>query len=91
MIELAPHLFQTTQDDAFLFIITCTHKDKYDWRFPTMFEIIYSGKFENLAPWRSDNIDADLIHLIDLRYTAVPVRDYPFPTRSPGLYVQKAT
>jgi hypothetical protein len=89
MIELAPHLYQTKQDQAFLFIITCTHKDKYDWRFPTMFEIIYSGKFENLAPWRSDNVYAELIHLIDLTYTAVPVRDYPFPTRSPGLYVQK--
>jgi len=87
MIELAPHLYQMKQDDAFLFIITCTHKDKYNWRFPTMFEVIYSGKFENLDPWRSDNIESEPVYLINLTYTAVPVRDYPFPTRSPGLYV----
>jgi hypothetical protein len=75
MIELAPYSYQMTQDDAFLFTITCTHNDKYDWRFPTMFEVLYSGKFENLYPWRSDNIDTEGIKLIKMTYNTVPVRD----------------
>ena len=34
MIEAAPFSPLMEYDDAFLYAITCTHNDKYDWRIP---------------------------------------------------------
>jgi hypothetical protein len=35
MIEAAPMSHLMPYDDAFLYAITCTHNNKYDWRMPT--------------------------------------------------------
>jgi hypothetical protein len=34
MIEAAPFSPLMEYDDAFLYAITCTHNNKYDWRMP---------------------------------------------------------
>lgn len=34
MIEAAPFSPLMEYDDAFLYAITCTHNNKYDWRIP---------------------------------------------------------
>ena len=36
MIEFAIKSHILSYDDAWLYIATCTHNNKYDWRFPTI-------------------------------------------------------
>ena len=37
-LELAPLSIQLHRDKAILYVWTCTHDNKYDWRFPTLHE-----------------------------------------------------
>ena len=64
-----------TQDEAFLYTITCTHNNKYDWRFPTIYEFIYSGKFTNLDVWNIENVNNPHLNIVKVKYLTLPIRD----------------
>jgi len=64
-----------TQDEAFLYIITCTHNNHYDWRFPTIYEFIYSGFFTNRDVWNIENVNNPYLNIVKVKYMTLPIRD----------------
>jgi hypothetical protein len=51
MIELSPiHEARFSYDAAFIYCITCTHDNKYDWRFPTVDDDTELGCIEYARP-----------------------------------------
>lgn len=64
-----------TQDEAFLYTITCTHNNKYDWRFPTIYEFIHSEFFTNLDVWNIENVNNPYLNIITAKYMTLPIRD----------------
>ena len=64
-----------TQDEAFLYIITCTHNNHYDWRFPTIYEFIYSGFFTNRDVWNIENVNNPFLGITKAKYMTLPIRD----------------
>jgi hypothetical protein len=67
MIEIGP---TTTTwfdyDGAWLYIATCTHNNKYDWRMPTIEDSILDGRIEGWIDSEYDYAWTDIV---------TPVRD----------------
>lgn len=79
MIEQAPASPQPLSiEDTFLYTITCSHNNHYDWRLPTHKEVAY---YALTNCWR--NIDSDdnndwaktRWNNWSSRYVCIPVRD----------------
>ena len=72
MIELAPKTtYKLDADRAELYIYTCTHDDKYDWRFPTRSEtseLFISGS------WNASDFTRKTMSPYN-NWTVTPVRD----------------
>jgi hypothetical protein len=64
-----------TQDEAWLYTITCTYNNHYDWRFPTIYEFIYSGLFTNLDVWNIENVNNPHLNTVKAKYLTLPIRD----------------
>lgn len=77
MIEIAPQAIERMNfDTAWLYCATLTYDNKYDWRLPTMYEVMYSGDFNfnyyNLCT--SDTIATKQQRDVNLRFQTIPVR-----------------
>lgn len=68
MIETALVSIDTLPVDiAWLYCATLTYNNKYDWRFPTIYEFIYSGLFTNLDVWNIENVNNPHLPIRDIK------------------------
>lgn len=77
MLELGPTAKERMNfDTAWLYIATLTYNNQYDWRLPTMFEVMYSGdfNFDDYNVWTSDKIDPTRLRDVNVRFQTIPVR-----------------
>lgn len=72
-LELALPSIQLHRDEAFLYVWTCTHNNKYDWRLPALHE---SSK-HNLTGWNEYDLYVfeHEISYDPIYWTITPVRD----------------
>jgi hypothetical protein len=69
MIEIGPSLHKVDYDTAWLYTATLTHKDKYEWRWPTLSDFRHVHNIPNpiwYQGYRLDQLDTRNIY---------PVRD----------------
>ena len=69
MIEIGPSLHKVDYDTAWLYTATLTHKDKYDWRWPTLSDFRHVHNIPNplwYQGYRPNQLDTRNIY---------PVRD----------------
>jgi hypothetical protein len=70
MIELAPKSQdKLCKDPAWLYTITCTHDNKYDWRFPTdqEFNSDYDLLSANQFTWAEEDQPGYILYVIPVR------------------------
>ena len=69
-IELAPRSIELTAYDAELYIWTCSHNNKHDWRFPTILEITPSMRDHN--HWKAEHVNGIISRR---KHITIPVRN----------------
>lgn len=79
-IELSPKEYwkELRRDDAWLYCVTLTHNNKYNWRFPTYRELMgneSTAYISILGEWYAADLDVLNLDNLDDLYCIVPVRD----------------
>ena len=72
MVELAPKSkAKLCRNSAWLYCITCTHDNKYDWRFPTdqEFNSDYDLLSANQFTWAEEDQPGYILYVIPVRTT----------------------